>query len=137
VKESQTPSLKSRRASQARRDLVLDLGGKCSACGKPEPLEFHFTGLDPANHHYMPWPQRIRWYWGEHLKGNITLLCRNCHRLVTHKESFQKRHPKQIAQKNAALSLTLLFVCQIFFLQTKAAPGARHAEALFSSGDGI
>ena len=80
VKESLHRSLKSRRAKAARRELTLLLGGRCSRCGCTESLEFDCIVPVGSAHHFMPWPQRIRFYWQQHLNGNLQLLCSVCHR---------------------------------------------------------
>ena len=86
-------SLKSQRASRLRAELILELGGACEACRAIHPLEFHFSGLDSAGHHVMPWPERMRFYWRAHLLGEIALLCRTCHGLVTHYENCKGAKP--------------------------------------------
>lgn len=80
-------SAKSRRAAALRAELVSVLGGHCQSCSSTHKLEFHFHGFGGENHHFMPWPERIRWYWSRHLRGEVTLLCKLCHQKVTHTEN--------------------------------------------------
>lgn len=72
-------SSKSLRARKLRADLIASLGGKCARCPRTENL--HCDCIEPQGyaHHFMPWPQRTRWYWQQHLKGNLQLLCPRCH----------------------------------------------------------
>jgi hypothetical protein len=72
-------SLRSARAAKARAELVQALGGRCRSCGEIEDLQFDCISPRGPAHKLMPWPARIRWYWQEHLRGNIQLLCPRCH----------------------------------------------------------
>lgn len=64
-----------------RELMVYVLGGKCSVCGTTECLEIHHKtgpgmGTDrDRDKRAMDWMQ-------EHLKGNLSLLCRSCHTKV-------------------------------------------------------
>src|ERR1700689_223642 len=79
----QIRSLKSLRASEARRELLSLLGGRCSKCAATHPLEFDCYPVPETSHHFMPWPQRIRFYWQQHLAGNLRGLCKPCHTRAT------------------------------------------------------
>jgi hypothetical protein len=72
-------SLRSRRAAASRNELRQLMGGVCQMCPATQPLEFDCYPVPETSHHFMPWPQRIRFYWQQHLKGNLRLLCRKCH----------------------------------------------------------
>src|SRR5215469_13068677 len=84
-------SLRSRRAKTARLDLIKALGGHCARCPETRGLEFDCIVRQGPADHGLPWPQRIRWYWQQHLKGNIQLLCRTCHQNKTRLEAFKAR----------------------------------------------
>lgn len=72
-------SLRCRRARDLRAELVRVLGGKCARCPRTENLHCDCITPQGAAHHFMPWPQRVRFYWQQHLKGNLQLLCPQCH----------------------------------------------------------
>ena len=80
-------SMRSERARRSRAALELELGGRCARCPETRALEFDCVVSKGDAHHLMPWPRRIRWYWLEHLAGNIQLLCRKCHNLKTAREN--------------------------------------------------
>jgi len=80
-------SLRSVRAGKARAELVEKLGGKCVQCGEIEDLQFDCIVPQGPAHKFMPWPRRIRWYWCEHLRGNLQLLCPKCHTYKTTREN--------------------------------------------------
>lgn len=84
-------SLRSVRAAKVRAELVEALGGQCARCGELEDLQFDcITPRGPA-HKFMPWPRRMRWYWQEHLRGNLQLLCPKCHTYKTTLENQKGR----------------------------------------------
>lgn len=74
-----TTSIKSARAKKARADLVALLGGKCANCPRTENLHCDCIVPQGAAHHLLPWPERVRFYWKEHLRGNLQLMCPACH----------------------------------------------------------
>ena len=76
-------SLRSLRAAASRRELVVALGGLCFVCGVSEGLEMDCIVPRGSQHHYMPFHTKIRFYWQEHLRANLQLLCRPCHRAKT------------------------------------------------------
>lgn len=96
VKESQMKSLKSRRAENARRELVLALGGKCKMCPATDELEMDCITPQGSFHHYMPWPERVRFYWQQFLAGNLQALCQRCHRRKT---ALDNRNHKSLSTK--------------------------------------
>lgn len=85
VKES--VSLKSLRARKARKDLVDEMGGKCFDCPARDSLEFDCCPPKGAAHHFMPWPQRIRFYWACWMAGELELRCKTCHNRKTNREN--------------------------------------------------
>lgn len=90
---STVKSVKSRRAENARRELVLTMGGFCLNCGGVEALEFHVVSSLGAAHHFYPWPERIRFYQQQFLAANLQLLCKSCHQRVTSQSQRKFRLP--------------------------------------------
>jgi 5-methylcytosine-specific restriction endonuclease McrA len=84
-------AMKSRRAARSRDELRRLLGGRCSQCSSTGPLEFDCIFPRGAYHHMLPWPARIRFYWQEHLVGNLQLLCRACHTRKTAADNSKVR----------------------------------------------
>lgn len=68
------------------------MGGACQFCGATQPLEFDCHPVPETSHHFMPWPQRIRFYWQQFLKGNLRLLCKRCHLVETAKMNSKCAH---------------------------------------------
>lgn len=80
-------SLRARRARASRSELVRELGGKCARCPRTEHLDCDvIVSVGPA-HHFMSYPERVRFYWQQHLKGNLQLLCKTCHLAKTTAEN--------------------------------------------------
>lgn len=102
VKES--VSAKSLRARKMRAGLIVALGGKCARCSRTENL--HCDCILPQGflHHFMPWPQRVRWYWQQHIKGNLQLLCPSCHIRKTTLENSKARGVRRGPQTDCAPS---------------------------------
>jgi len=96
--EKESVSQKSLRARKARRDLIASLGGKCATCPRTENLHCDCIIPQGCAHHFMPWPQRVRFYWQEHLKGNLQLLCPRCHIRKTTLENHKARGVRSIPQ---------------------------------------
>jgi len=84
-------SLKSLRAKKSRQSLTIELGGVCFACGCQDSLEFDCIAPRGRQHHLMSWPERIRFYWQEHLHGNLQLLCKRCHLRKTQMDNQKGR----------------------------------------------
>ena len=76
-------SLKCFRARQSRAELIQRLGAKCVQCGATHQLELDCWPLPETSHHFMPMPERVRFYWRMHQVGNIRLLCKSCHVRLT------------------------------------------------------
>lgn len=129
-------SLKSRRAEKARRELELELGGCCQFCGSTNFLEFDFRGVNGEKHHFMPWPERIRWYWRQHLLGFVRLLCRRCHILVTHKENSKSGFSPRFHSRTttSASKLSDALVASSSQLHFPCRTGVPFASACFPGG---
>lgn len=84
-------SFKTLRARQSRAELVIALGSKCNRCPKVTDLQFDCIVRQGPAHHLMSWPDRIRFYWAQHLANNIQLLCADCHLLKTQAENHKAR----------------------------------------------
>lgn len=71
--------------------FLKTLGGACVACGIADPRVLEIDHIDPAKKirpkdgHYTT--QRRLSYWRRE-KGNVQILCANCHRLKTHAQSW-------------------------------------------------
>ena len=79
-----------------KEKLIKELGGKCEKCGFDDfrALDIHHingeTKLMPPKRAYT-WQRRLK-DWNAN-KGNLLLLCANCHRLVTWEERNYGRKP--------------------------------------------
>lgn len=88
-----TVSLKSKRARHLRAELVKELGSVCVSCQSTNKLHFDCIVPQGPAHHLMAWPERIRWYWQQHLLGNLQLLCPRCHLRKTQRDNRLRLHP--------------------------------------------
>jgi hypothetical protein len=68
-------------ARRARAELTLALGGKCSACGTLEDLQFDCDSVDGGAHHSYPADKRICFYRAQARLGHVRLLCWFCNAL--------------------------------------------------------
>lgn len=73
------PCLKTLRARKSRTELLFALGGKCARCPRADCLEFDCVLPQGPQHHHMPAPERMRFYWRQHCRGNLQVLCATCH----------------------------------------------------------
>ena len=84
-----------------RQALKKELGGKCSRCKSTMGLEFDCILPAGAEHHGLGSAARIRFYRGEHAKGNLQLLCARCHNVKTQNErAGRKRAEAERAWRN-------------------------------------
>lgn len=71
---------------QYKIDLMIELGGKCSECGCNDIRVLDIHHIDPSKKIIPPNKQ---WTWSRRIKdwkankGNLKLLCSNCHRIHT------------------------------------------------------
>lgn len=75
--------------------LVSALGGKCLHCGISDPRVLDIDHIDASKknkpaHRGYPTPIRLT-LWAKEM-GNLQLLCANCHRIKTHKETWRTAH---------------------------------------------
>ena len=77
----------------ARKIALLDsLGGKCVECGISDPRVLDIDHIDPAKklrpvHRQYSTPIRLA-FW-EKEAGNLRILCANCHRIRTHRDTWK------------------------------------------------
>lgn len=84
-------SLRSQQAARRRQVLVAMLGGSCQLCGRTEHLEFHLLSGDGAAHHLMSSRDRVYFYSAEAARGNLRLVCRDCHRRLSAAQNALRR----------------------------------------------
>ena len=77
---------KKRKQWEEKIALVVELGGKCVCCGIADIRVLDINHLDRAKktippHRFYTWQRRLK-DWREN-KGNLDLLCANCHRIHT------------------------------------------------------
>lgn len=137
VKESQIVCLKSRRAAEARRELTLILGGKCNMCASTHSLEMDCIVPVGAAHHFMPWPQRIRFYWQQHLLRNLQLLCRRCHLKKTSHDNCKGLRLTQFDQRISSCGANPSSATFSFGQLEAPIVGGVPSAILFCDGDGI
>lgn len=65
-------------AKRRSEQLRTVLGGKCSACGETEKLEFDCRQPKGHRHHTLEYSSRVSFYLAEHRRGNLQLLCKDC-----------------------------------------------------------
>lgn len=66
--------------AKARRiELMMLLGYCCKECGREEELEFDCIEPQGDKHHKLDTERRMIFYWRQHEKGNIQILCERCH----------------------------------------------------------
>lgn len=86
-----------RRAGYWKRklELLARLGGKCLACGNGDPRVLDIDHIDAtkkkkSKHRAYPTPIRLT-LWAKEM-DNIQLLCANCHRIKTHRDTWKTGH---------------------------------------------
>ena len=75
-----------KRLKEERNSLVKSLGGKCSRCGFSDRRALDIDHVDSSKKEIPP--RRIFTLWRRikdwrNNKGNLRLLCANCHRIIT------------------------------------------------------
>jgi hypothetical protein len=60
-------------------------------CGSTERLEMHLRVSDGGRHHGLSFTDRTWFYFHEHVKGNVQLLCAVHHREQTTMENQRRR----------------------------------------------
>jgi hypothetical protein len=85
-KDKSAYSRKKLRMWNRKKELILSLGSKCSRCGLDDPRVLDINHIDRAKKLHAKtgkysWNRRFKDW--EHNKGNIELLCANCHRIHT------------------------------------------------------
>lgn len=130
-------SSKSARAAKARAELIQALGGRCSNCASPHNLQFDCKVPRGHDHHRMDWPTRIRFYWQEHLAGNIQILCAECHVQKTRYDNSKARAAKLILAGTRASERPSAFSWPEFpRISARVVTGESFAFGFFD-GDGI
>lgn len=64
------------RGRRRRKELLEVLGNKCAWCGTTHNLEFDCIIPQGGKHHRMDAAVRMDFYWRQHHKGNIQILCK-------------------------------------------------------------
>jgi len=82
----QEPSPRTKYSREIRDNLRKILGGKCAHCPATESLQFDCIVSQGGEHHEMQWRSRLNFYWQEHHKKNLQLLCPPCHVAKTLRE---------------------------------------------------
>ena len=78
-----------RRAKERRIELMMALGYCCAQCGSEQKLEFDCIEPRGDEHHKMDTSHRMCFYWREHRKKNVQILCEPCHAIKTKKDSVE------------------------------------------------
>lgn len=80
------------RGRRRRKELLEALGNKCAWCGTTEKLEFDCIIPQGDKHHRKDAAARMDFYWQQHRKGNIQILCNldNREKSVLDAEFLQK-----------------------------------------------
>lgn len=68
-------------ARQARLRLISEYGGRCQRCGSTTALHFHVVSQEHS-HHRLGIAGRTIFYRREAARGNLRLLCADCHQLT-------------------------------------------------------
>ena len=83
-----------RRAKQwaDKLGIIADLGGECVECGISDPRVLDIDHINPneklrPDHRGYSTPIRLA-YWRREMH-NLQILCANCHRIKTHKETWK------------------------------------------------
>lgn len=79
-------------ASELRRRLIEQLGGKCVSCGATAHLQFDCIVSTGPKHHGMNSADRARYYADQAAKKNVQLLCPKCHVQKTLDEIAARRY---------------------------------------------
>jgi len=99
-----------RRAQVRRAELVAILGSKCKRCGTTEKIEIDVIKPRGNKHHRkMSSDQRITFYYRQHAKKNVQLLCKVCngskghedekyYQLQARRKAARERRKKELAQ---------------------------------------
>lgn len=82
------PSAKSIKCKKQQEFLREDLGARCARCSRSEELEFDCIIPQGSFHHGQSLCDRTNFYVQQHLKGNLQLLCRDCHSIKSTKDKF-------------------------------------------------
>jgi hypothetical protein len=68
-------------AAKARTELTNSLGGRCSACGSVEHLQFDCDPVDSGAHHHFEPSVKMCFYRQQARLGRVRLLCGLCNSL--------------------------------------------------------
>ena len=75
-----------------KAELLQNLGGKCLSCGITDIRVLDIDHID-ASKKTKPdlkrYPSYIRFKLWEQDKGNLQILCANCHRIKTHRDTWK------------------------------------------------
>jgi hypothetical protein len=66
-------------ARWARARLTAQLGGQCQICGERHALQFHCINPRGDGHHRLDTSARMSFYHAQHARGNVMLVCADCH----------------------------------------------------------
>jgi 5-methylcytosine-specific restriction endonuclease McrA len=80
-------------AAKRREQLKKLMGSRCAVCGATGTLHFDCIQRQGPAHHYMPLPERTRYYEKQHSLKNLQLLCPRCHSQKTAAENARLRRP--------------------------------------------
>jgi 5-methylcytosine-specific restriction endonuclease McrA len=75
-------------ARDARRRLILELGGKCARCGSTVALQIDCIVPQGPKHHKFSPDRRMSFYSQQRAKGNVQLLCSECHSAKSPSDAF-------------------------------------------------
>lgn len=71
--------------------IIRELGGRCARCPRTDALQLDLVCAIPRSHHHLSFPDRTRFYFLQWRRGNVQLLCAQCHAVKTQGEARSRR----------------------------------------------